>query len=236
MQAHAFWDQYMKCYDELNSVADYREYLDDLTRRSLAGGKYRVLDAGSGTGNLSVRLRDAGADVTSLDFSASALEIHKQKDPQAKQICASLEEPLPLPSDHFDSVVCASVIFTLSPEGQVKALDEFKRVLKPGGKLLITSGRPEMSKRRFLWDHLRAQWRRLDTLAFLRRLVGDFRPLAKVVYYNYLMYALKRIQHYHRFSKDEILNLAVRRGFVLLNYGVSLGGRLHLVEVTKPAV
>ena len=95
MQPRELWERYMGCYDYLTGVGSYLANLREIVAATALQPGSRVLDAGSGTGNLSLLLKELGAHVVSCDFSESALACHRKKDPQAELVQASLEERLP---------------------------------------------------------------------------------------------------------------------------------------------
>lgn len=103
-----------------------------------AGGNIKgadVLDAGCGFGRLSEKLVARGATVTALDGSEQMLARCAQRVPEATQVQAVLGEPLPFADDSFDVVFCMRVIKYL--EDWRPALAEFRRVLRPGGRLVL---------------------------------------------------------------------------------------------------
>ena len=64
-----------------------------------------------------------------------------------RSVCAQL--PLiPLAAASFDAVVAGEVIEHLVPEDVLPALSECVRVLRPGGRLLLTTPNPSDIKRR----------------------------------------------------------------------------------------
>ncbi|MHC5056615.1 MAG: class I SAM-dependent methyltransferase [Planctomycetota bacterium] len=230
MTKREFWDRYLRAYDGLNAFEDYEAYLDGLASCVCARPGESVLDAGSGTGNLSVKMRALGASVVSLDSSPVGLAIHREKDPSARLELASLESRLPFPDSMFDSVVCASVLFALSESGRRTALREFLRVLKPGGHLLVTVMRKKQSRLRFGCDLLRHSFQRCGPG---HRPTGGLRPLiafATILYYNLRLYGLKRSKGYRRFSEQEVLAEVSGAGFVRLRYDRTFGGRFHMVR------
>ena len=94
MTKNQFWDRYLRAYDGLNLNKDYRTYLDRLASMACTYSGEFILDAGSGTGNLSLRMRRLGGSVVSLDSSPVGLAIHREKDPSATLVLASLDVPL----------------------------------------------------------------------------------------------------------------------------------------------
>lgn len=118
----------------------------------LAGKK--VLDAGAGTGRLAVEMARRGALVTALDLSGEMLKvlarksprIHSVKFPEGNLPAAKFNginlvvgdaENLPLEKNSFDWVVAAFLIVHL--KNPARFFDEAYRVLKDGGRLLLTN-------------------------------------------------------------------------------------------------
>ena len=101
----------------------------------------RVLDAGCGAGPLSAALRDRGAIVTGFDQSAGMVELARRRlgDDADFQV-AELGGPLPFPDGAFDDVMACLVLHYLEDWGP--ALTELRRVLKPGGRLIISVHHP----------------------------------------------------------------------------------------------
>jgi SAM-dependent methyltransferase len=101
----------------------------------------RVLDAGCGTGPLSAVLRDRGATVTGFDSSAKMLELARRRlGPDAELLMADLDRPLPFPDGAFDDAVAGLVLHYL--QDWTAPLAELRRVLKPGGRLILAVDHP----------------------------------------------------------------------------------------------
>jgi malonyl-CoA O-methyltransferase len=103
-----------------------------------------VLDLGCGTGRHSLWLAQAGANVTAVDFSLGMIEEARRK-PGAEGIQFvqhDLHETLPFESGQFDVVVSGLVLEHL------RDLDAFfieaKRVLRPGGRAVVSAMHPAM--------------------------------------------------------------------------------------------
>ena len=103
-----------------------------------------VLDLGCGTGRHSLWLAAAGANVTAVDFSEGMLDEARQK-PGADAIQFArhdLHEPLPFGDGEFDVVVSGLVLEHLRELDGLFA--EVRRVLKPGGRAVISAMHPAM--------------------------------------------------------------------------------------------
>jgi len=96
----------------------------------------KVLDAGAGTGRLTVELARLGAEVTVLDISEEMLKILQKKNPKVKIVVGDVEN-MPFEKESFDLVVAAFVIVHL--KNPIRFFDEVYRVLKDGGKFLVTN-------------------------------------------------------------------------------------------------
>src|SRR5713101_3129669 len=100
-----------------------------------------ALDAGCGTGFLSFELAARGHQVTGVDFAPAMLAEARQK---AVTRGASIRfeeadaEQLPFSPGSFDLVISRHLLWTLPhPEA---AIDEWIRVLRPGGRLVVVDG------------------------------------------------------------------------------------------------
>jgi ubiquinone/menaquinone biosynthesis C-methylase UbiE len=100
-----------------------------------------TLDAGCGTGFLSFELAARGHSVTGVDFAPAMLAEARRKAAERAvpvQFEQADAEQLPFPSASFDLAISRHVLWTLPhPEA---AIDEWIRVLRPGGRLVVADG------------------------------------------------------------------------------------------------
>ena len=100
----------------------------------------RVLDAGCGTGNFSLKMAALGATVEGVDLSAPMIGYAKEKA-QASSYADQLHfqvgdlYDLPFADESFDAVLSMAAFEFIHEDW--RALEEFMRVVKPGGRVLI---------------------------------------------------------------------------------------------------
>lgn len=101
----------------------------------------KVLDLGSGPGNVAEILAQAGAVVTGVDFSPQMVETAQSRHPRIIFREANAEQ-LPFDDGAFDAVVSNYAVHHLArPEVVFR---EISRVLKPGGRFaFVVWGAPE---------------------------------------------------------------------------------------------
>jgi len=95
----------------------------------------RILDAGCGTGGTTVRLRALG-DVCGVDLRQEAVAPAASRGLGGRLAQAGVEW-LPFRTASFDIVTSFEVLYHLGVGSDDAALAEFRRVLRPGGLLLL---------------------------------------------------------------------------------------------------
>jgi ubiquinone/menaquinone biosynthesis C-methylase UbiE len=138
------WDRHFDAYaDEYEAIAFSGAGLTHVSRGeidavlSALGSRVpgRVLDAGAGTGRLARELTGRGWQVTALDVSERMLERIGRELSTCTTLRGAVGQPLALPDDAFDAVVCMRVLKYV--EDLDRALAEFARVLRPGGTIVL---------------------------------------------------------------------------------------------------
>lgn len=101
-------------------------------------GAPRVLDAGCGSGRLTLALGQAGAEVTGIDTNAAQLAKARRRagDAAAELMLyeADFNRALPFADASFDAVTSRLALMTA--DDPVSTLRELRRVLGPGGRLV----------------------------------------------------------------------------------------------------
>jgi SAM-dependent methyltransferase len=101
----------------------------------------RVLDAACGPGLYAAELIRRGADVVGFDQSPRMVEISRERASQGEFRVHDLADPIRwLPDGSVDLVLCALAIEYVSD--RVAALRELRRVLRPGGALVLSRQHP----------------------------------------------------------------------------------------------
>jgi SAM-dependent methyltransferase len=102
-----------------------------------------ILDAACGTGRYAIRFAESGARVCGVDASEQMLEVARSKAAGTSLavdfFTADLNQ-LPLSNESFDLAVCALALCHL-PDLR-PAIAELGRVLRPGGRLIISDFHP----------------------------------------------------------------------------------------------
>ena len=145
-QVAAHWDRRAAHFDEdfghsLRTAAEHAAWDRIFGLVLPPAGALDALDVGCGTGFLSLELAARGHRVTGVDFAPSmiALAEHKAAERGLKiRFEQGDAEQLPFARASFDLVISRHVLWTLPhPEA---AIDEWLRVLRPGGRLVIVDG------------------------------------------------------------------------------------------------
>ena len=96
----------------------------------------RVLDLGCGAGRFVAALRDAGAEAVGVELAEAALERARRNAPGADLRLVEPDGSLPLDHASVDLVWCSEVLEHVADTAYL--LLEVRRVLRPGGRLLVT--------------------------------------------------------------------------------------------------
>ncbi|XCN74383.1 MAG: class I SAM-dependent methyltransferase [Candidatus Electrothrix aestuarii] len=138
-----YWNKRSSSYgldkDKSSSIAEtWSAVLHDLVEN---GAGKKALDVGTGTGQFAVYLANKGFEVTGVDLSEEMIATARQNAAQEGlpiRFQTGDAEHLDFADESFDVVVSRNLLWTL-PHPDL-ALKEWQRVLKPGGKLVVSDG------------------------------------------------------------------------------------------------
>lgn len=135
----ADYDSFAAAYSASNENNLFNAYYARPEMIRLAGdvAGLEILDAGCGSGPLMEALRGKGAVVSGFDLSPAMVELARERlGEDAGVKVADLGAPLPYPDDAFDCVVASLSLHYV--KDWASALAELRRVLKPGGRLIVS--------------------------------------------------------------------------------------------------
>lgn len=97
----------------------------------------RALDVGCGTGEFTAALAEAGAVAVGVEVASAAVERARARHPGLDLRLVPIDGPLPFEDNSFDLVWASEVIEHVTDTA--RWLSEVRRVLAPGGRLLVTT-------------------------------------------------------------------------------------------------
>ncbi len=102
----------------------------------------RLLDAGCGGGEPVLRRLATEGTAVGIDLSRGQLQHARQKIPSAALAQAEMGK-LPFPAETFDAITAFHSLIHVPLADHQQVVDEFARVLRPGGQLLVSEGTGE---------------------------------------------------------------------------------------------
>ena len=116
-------------YDVLNYV--YNSVINKESKK--------ILDVGFGTGLLTSKLYEDGANIFGIDFSKKMIDIAKQKMPNGVFIQRDFNLGIPseLKCEKFDYIISSYAIHHLSNDKKVEFIVQLKDLLNENGKIII---------------------------------------------------------------------------------------------------
>lgn len=143
-RARRVWDRAAPRYDESMAFFE-RTFIGDGRSWITSRARGRVLEIAVGTG-IDLPLYPSDVSITGLDLSPEMLTIARRRATglgrDAEFVVGDAQE-LPFADGSFDSVVTALALCSIPDPA--KAIGEMRRVLVPGGRLLLL-------------DHIRSSW------------------------------------------------------------------------------
>lgn len=210
--------EYRIMFEAENSHWWYRAlrcWLEHVVRRYVSNDGW-VLDAGCGTGATLALLQSLNYKSLGFDLSLSGLQFACNRDHMFNKLCCASVTNLPYSSNSFTGIICADVLYLLHDDDEVNALREFKRVLRPGGALILNL--PAYEWLRGEHDQAVSTQRRYTAKSLRQKLrAAGFEPLR--LEYRYMMFlpALALVRRVLRSGKQDA---AKASSDLTLNFGL----------------
>ena len=137
--------------------------LDDFVQQLQPYAK--VLDAGCGAGVPVTRILSENFDITGVDFSEKQIEMAKKNVPDATFICQDMTQ-LDFPAQSFDGI-CSYYAIIHIPRNEHRALlENFYRMLKPGGITLLCLGADDVPDDTHSFHNTQMYWSHFDEATY----------------------------------------------------------------------
>jgi SAM-dependent methyltransferase len=117
-------------------------FVSKVVKRHLPNvSKPRILDVGCGHGYIHSFLKEHAWEITGVETAAEVLALAKQENPENAYIAYD-GRSLPFANESFDVALAVCVMHHVPPEQWSGFISEAKRVLRPGGQVLIFEHNP----------------------------------------------------------------------------------------------
>lgn len=126
-------------HDNTYPFAGYKQILNEIYNRVLAGKCNAVLDIGFGTGMLTAKLYEQGCQIWGQDFSERMIELARKKMPEAKLYQGDFSKGLveELKRNRYDAILATYSLHHLTDVQKIRFLEEILPLLHEGGWLYI---------------------------------------------------------------------------------------------------
>lgn len=178
-----FWNKYFSYYDVLLKVIPYQNLFSRIISNLRLSPNLKILDLGSGTGNLQNYLPD-NLKVVNLDNSEEALNRLKMKFPSAITIKHSILQPLPFDDNSFDRIVSNNVLYTLKKEEWQFVVSEIKRISKPKAIIVISNLNQDFKAVNIYKDHIKKCIVKKGIVKTIRELTQLIYPTIQMLRFN----------------------------------------------------
>ncbi|MGE5408445.1 MAG: class I SAM-dependent methyltransferase [Syntrophothermus sp.] len=135
------WDRHVRHADELSRTPGFQQLRDAIIERAGPAASDRVLDVGTGTGLLALPLAKRCTHVWAVDISPAMIE-HLRWLVVGREVAnlypvEASATSLPLDDESVDLAVSNYCFHHLDEAGKRLSLQEARRVLAPGGRLVF---------------------------------------------------------------------------------------------------
>jgi len=215
----AAYEDLADSYDALIEHKPHNAYYDRPNTLKLVGdtaGK-QILDAACGPGKYAEILLDQGATVTGFDISPRMVKLAKERNKgKGEFFVHDLSQPMSVLNDEsFHIIVCALALHYV--EDWTLTIQEFCRVLKPNGSLVISIEHPFFeylyfkSKKYFDVEAVNATWsgfgKRIKMHSYRRPLIECIQPFTNNGFYIDQLIEPKPVPEFEKFDRRHFREL-----------------------------
>lgn len=212
-------DDHAKVYDAIADFPFYREHLDQILAELGLEREKLYLDLGCGTGNLPATVKKAGVSLIGVDLSTGMLKKARRK---IKNLVMADLHHLPFADGCIDGIASVNVFYQL--EHPRAFLKEAHRILKPGGKVVISTPRPSKTPMflRFVPEHVKTLIRNPKLLTKIKKMIEYGRIDKQIIDLNPGTF----------YSREELE--AMLGDFEIQSVKKAYGGENWLISTRKP--
>jgi ubiquinone/menaquinone biosynthesis C-methylase UbiE len=230
-----FWARYFAVYDTLMQARPYQAMIARQLELLNPQKGDRTLDAGTGSGNMAAAMVKRGAIVTGIDFCEPALVLARQKSPTATFQFGDLTRPLQFADGTFDLVACSAVLHVLSRDEQRFAVKELGRVLRPGGRLVITAFAEGFRALAVYFETLRVE-RKTNGVMAMQKLAWRYSwNTMRVLYYVWRIQRQQRRGAYAYVDQTSLKELLTAAGLTTTTLERTFADQCFTALASKPA-
>jgi len=163
-QVKAYYNKIAKAYDLLAEHAEQPMRAKGLTRLAARRGE-RILEIGFGTGHCLVELARAvgpqgkvhGIDISDAMMSRSSELLHEEGLAERVELICGDAEHMPYPDGSLDGMFTSFTLELFDTPAIPALLAECRRVLRPGGRLVVVAlskeGKQGLILKAYEWSH-----------------------------------------------------------------------------------
>jgi ubiquinone/menaquinone biosynthesis C-methylase UbiE len=134
-------DAFLPGYDLLTRLSGFNRVHDRLIAHAALAANHRVLEIGCGTGNLTIRAKQAHPPIEMIGSDPDPLALRRAQRKASRLSGIRFErgyaQRLPYTDGEFDRVLSSMMLHHLDNDAKAAAAAEVFRVLRPGGRLHI---------------------------------------------------------------------------------------------------
>jgi SAM-dependent methyltransferase len=214
-----FWQIYSKPYLRVKHFVPHQQLAKRVLELLEIENQKIYLDAGCGPGFLVQNRKN----IIGIDISEAMLEHARATNPDCFFASVDLNRTLPFPDQSFDGVYSNNVLAYLDQPNLV--FQEFGRVLKPEGRLIVSTLRRSFNPFSLLREHFKTGQRISNLKSFLMMVYTILLNLR-------IMFKLW-LGQYHGFEIEDLKKTASATGFNVLLGELAYANQNVLIVATK---